>query len=92
VNKFLLKYLIVDPSKVSKLLPVLKARKAAVDSGRLLMIPFTSLTDYLWLLRASAASMAVLGTRAMLYLAAAVSDFYVPVEELVIFLKPYKQI
>jgi phosphopantothenate---cysteine ligase (ATP) len=73
----------VDPSKISSILPVLKERNEALKSGRFLMIPFTTLTDYLWLLRASAASMATLGPRAMLYLAAAVSDFYLPLDELV---------
>jgi len=73
----------VDSAKVEPIMAVLKARKEAVDSSRLLMVPFTTLTDYLWLLRASAATMASLGPRAMLYLAAAVSDFYIPTDELV---------
>lgn len=73
----------MDPSKIARMLPVLKERNDAMKSGRLLMVPFTTLTDYLWLLRASAASMAALGPRAMLYLAAAVSDFYLPLNQLV---------
>ena len=41
-------------------------------------IPFTTLSDYLWLLRACCEALAPLGEHAMLYLAAAVSDFYIP--------------
>jgi phosphopantothenate---cysteine ligase (ATP) len=73
----------VDPSKIARILPVLKERNDAAKSGRMLKIPFTTLTDYLWLLRASTASMATLGNRAMVYLAAAVSDFYLPLDQLV---------
>lgn len=72
----------VAADKVGTLLPVLRARQQALTSGRLLQIPFTTLADYLWLLRACAASMACLGPRAMLYLAAAVSDFYVPSDQM----------
>ncbi|XP_059483553.1 phosphopantothenate--cysteine ligase [Neocloeon triangulifer] len=72
----------VDPAKAPVLLPILKDRKEALDSGRLLMVNFTTLTEYLWILRASAEAMACLNSRAMLYLAAAVSDFYVPPEKM----------
>lgn len=75
----------MDPSKIACILPVLKERNEALKSGRILMIPFTTLTEYLWLLRASAVAMATLGNRAMLYLAAAVSDFYLPLDQLVRF-------
>ncbi len=46
--------------------------------GMLLEIPFTTLSDYLWLLRASCEALSPFGSKAMLYLAAAVSDFYIP--------------
>ena len=46
------------------------------------MIPFHSLADYLWLLRAAAQEMHMLGPSAILYLAAAVSDFYIPVSQM----------
>nr|CAG4638532.1 EOG090X085T [Cyclestheria hislopi] len=48
----------------------------------LLPIPFTTLSDYLWLLRACAQELDLLGPRALLYLAAAVSDFYIPQGEM----------
>jgi len=44
-------------------------------SGDLLKIPFSSLSSYLWLLRGSCR---VLPPGSLLYLAAAVSDFYIP--------------
>ena len=47
-------------------------------NGLLREIPFTTLSDYLWLLRACCETLAPLGEHAMLYLAAAVSDFYIP--------------
>jgi len=45
---------------------------------QLLMISFNSLSDYLWLLRAAAQEMHILGPSSLIYLAAAVSDFYIP--------------
>lgn len=49
---------------------------------RLVMVSFNSLSDYLWLLRAAAQEMSVLGPSALLYLAAAVSDFYIPADQM----------
>jgi phosphopantothenate-cysteine ligase len=48
----------------------------------LLMISFNSLSDYLWLLQATAQKMQILGPLALLYLAAAVSDFYIPASQM----------
>ena len=47
-------------------------------SGTLLMIEFNTLTEFLFLLRGVAESLAPHGPTVMLYLAAAVSDFYIP--------------
>ncbi|KAK8649136.1 hypothetical protein V6N13_129871 [Hibiscus sabdariffa] len=51
---------------------------AAVAGGLLLKLPFTTIFEYLQMLRIIASSMRSLECRAMFYLAAAVSDFYVP--------------
>ena len=54
-------------------------------SGNLHCIKFTSLTSYLWLLRLSSQVLAKVSSderRSLLYLAAAVSDFYIPAQEL----------
>lgn len=48
----------------------------------LLRRPFVTVMDYLHALRTCAQSLAVLGPKAMFYLAAAVSDFYIPTSAL----------
>ncbi|XP_062109954.1 phosphopantothenate--cysteine ligase 1-like [Humulus lupulus] len=51
---------------------------SAVNKGFLLKLPFTTIFEYLQMLRMIAMSTSKLGPKAMFYLAAAVSDFYVP--------------
>lgn len=51
-------------------------------SSLLLCMPFTSVSDYLELLREASCALRRAGDRAMLVLAAAVSDFYVPPDEM----------
>ncbi|RFU34049.1 hypothetical protein B7463_g2271, partial [Scytalidium lignicola] len=60
------------------MLDVLRRYKSAREKNLLLVLPFTTITDYLFSLRAIAKLMRPLGPRALLYLAAAVSDFFVP--------------
>ncbi|KAL2758555.1 hypothetical protein ACRALDRAFT_2026085 [Sodiomyces alcalophilus JCM 7366] len=61
-----------------ELLAVLRKYRAARTRNTLLAIPFVTITDYLHELRAIARLMRPLGPRGLLYLAAAVSDFFVP--------------
>lgn len=77
----------VKPDSVDVLAPVLANYKAAQEGGRILYVTFTSVSDYFWLLRAACECLSTSGTRAMLYLAAAVSDFYVPSKQMVWALK-----
>ncbi|WVZ79714.1 hypothetical protein U9M48_027263 [Paspalum notatum var. saurae] len=56
--------------------------RKAINEGMLLKLPFTTIFEYLQLLQMVANSMNCLGHRAMFYLAAAVSDFYVPWESM----------
>ncbi|XP_003742072.1 uncharacterized protein C4B3.18 isoform X2 [Galendromus occidentalis] len=56
--------------------------EAARAQNRLLKVSFTTVADYLFLLRAAALHLAPLGKHAVLYLAAAVSDFYVIPEKM----------
>ncbi|KAL6659385.1 hypothetical protein ACP70R_003425 [Stipagrostis hirtigluma subsp. patula] len=56
--------------------------RKAVDEGLLLKLPFTTIFEYLQLLQMVATSMNCLGRRGMFFLAAAVSDFYVPWESM----------
>ena len=58
-----------------------KARAAAV-AGTLLRISFETLFEYLVYLRAIAETLAPFGPRAAFYLAAAVSDFFVPLSSM----------
>ncbi|KAK0576791.1 hypothetical protein LWI29_023326 [Acer saccharum] len=56
---------------------------AAVERGVLLKLPFTTIFEYLQILQIIAVTTRSLGPHAMFYLAAAVSDFYVPWESMV---------
>ena len=66
------------PSKVQLNTFIRQLLQNVRELGLLHEMPFTTLSDYLWLLRACCEALAPLGKRAMLYLAAAVSDFYIP--------------
>lgn len=66
----------VVEDKVSQLLPIVIEHQRY--KGALLKVPFTTLSEYLHLLRAACIALAPLERRVLLYLAAAVSDFYVP--------------
>ena len=61
---------------------VLQKWKAVRRDDTLLMIPYVSITDYLWTLREIATLMKPLGPKALFYLAAAVSDFFIPKDRL----------
>lgn len=68
----------VKPDSVDVLAPILLRYKAAHAAGAILHVSFTTVSEYFWLLRAACECLANLGPRAVLYLAAAVSDFYIP--------------
>ncbi|KAK3907882.1 Phosphopantothenate--cysteine ligase [Frankliniella fusca] len=72
----------VKSSEVQQILPVLRKYKAAQESQKFLQVGFTTLSDYLWLLKTTCEFLPSFGSRAMLYLAAAVSDFYVPATQM----------
>ncbi len=69
---------VAGPKYQEKMKDVLRRYKRAKDNNMLLTLPFTTITDYLFVLRAVAQLLRPLGPRALLYLAAAVSDFFVP--------------
>jgi phosphopantothenate-cysteine ligase len=66
-----------------KMLRVLRKYRAAKKSNTLLLLPFTTVNDYLWGLKEIALLMRPLGSRSLFYLAAAVSDFFIPRDKLV---------
>ncbi|KAI9835994.1 MAG: hypothetical protein M1837_003543 [Sclerophora amabilis] len=57
---------------------VLAEYTRAKENNMLLLLPFTTITEYLWELREIATVMRPLGPRGLFYLAAAVSDFFIP--------------
>ncbi len=73
----------VEESQAFHLLPVLRGYHDARDQGTLLQLPFTTVTEYLFMLREMAIAMSPLGRNGMYYLAAAVSDFFIPQTETV---------
>lgn len=72
---------LVKNSEFDTLYPVLKKYKDAKEANRILTVPFTTLIEYMWLLRGSCMLMDT--KYSLLYLAAAVSDFYIPPNEMV---------
>lgn len=55
---------------------------AAKRNNTLLLLPFTSISEYLWELKETAMLMQPLGPSGLFYLAAAVSDFFIPKDRL----------
>lgn len=62
---------------------VLSAYKSVHAAGTLHTLTFVTVNDYLWLLRAVTQELSVLGKKSMYYLAAAVSDFFLPRQKMV---------
>ncbi|GJE94815.1 phosphopantothenate-cysteine ligase [Phanerochaete sordida] len=71
-------YIEVKSAERPQLIEVLKAYKQVQKAGTLHSLTFVTVNDYLWLLRAISKELYPLGRNAMFYLAAAVSDFFLP--------------
>ncbi|KAF2090074.1 phosphopantothenate-cysteine ligase [Saccharata proteae CBS 121410] len=74
---------VVNAEHQAKMVRVLREYSAAKRDNKLLILSFVTITDYLWELREVAKLMRPLGARALFYLAAAVSDFFVPKDRMV---------
>jgi len=74
---------VVDEEHQEDMLRVLRQHQFAKDNNLLLILSFVTVTEYLWELRELAMAMQPLGSRALFYLAAAVSDFFVPRDKMV---------
>jgi phosphopantothenate-cysteine ligase len=74
---------VVDEQHQDMMLHVLRQYADVKRENRLLILSFVTITEYLWDLREVAKLMRPLGPRAIFYLAAAVSDFFVPAERMV---------
>ena len=61
-----------------KMLEVHRKYNAAKQNNTLLLLPFTTVTEYVWTLKELAILMQPLGPSGLFYLAAAVSDFFIP--------------
>ncbi|XP_074104864.1 phosphopantothenoylcysteine synthetase [Cotesia typhae] len=70
------------PEYSDRIAEVLVKYKQALKQEKLLQITFTTVAEYLWLLRAVCQALASFERRAIIYLAAAVSDFYIPPHEM----------
>ncbi|EDO44150.1 predicted protein [Nematostella vectensis] len=68
----------VDENRAPNLREVLKRYQEVQVMGTLLLVEFNTLSDYLFLLRTMAEVLGTMGPQIMFYLAAAVSDFYIP--------------
>ncbi|KAF2839164.1 DFP-domain-containing protein [Patellaria atrata CBS 101060] len=66
-----------------KMVEVLREYKRVKRENRLLILSFVTVNDYLWSLREVAKLMRPVGPNALFYLAAAVSDFFVPRDRMV---------
>ncbi|KAH7007884.1 DNA/pantothenate metabolism flavoprotein [Macrophomina phaseolina] len=74
---------VVDEEHQRQMLRVLRQYTEVKRKNTLLILSFVTITDYLWELREVAKLMRPLGNRALFYLAAAVSDFFVPKDRMV---------
>ncbi|XP_060899074.1 phosphopantothenate--cysteine ligase isoform X2 [Labrus mixtus] len=73
---------VVNQRVLPNIAKVLKRYQEVKEGGLLLPIEFSTLSEYLHLLKAAAQSLNTIGSKAMFYLAAAVSDFYIPASEM----------
>ncbi|KAL8717077.1 MAG: hypothetical protein Q9225_005644 [Loekoesia sp. 1 TL-2023] len=69
---------VVNKEYQDKMRQVSRKYTAAKNNNTLFLLPFTTITEYLWMLKEIAVLMRPLGPKGLFYLAAAVSDFFVP--------------
>ncbi|OJD22949.1 hypothetical protein ACJ73_05697 [Blastomyces percursus] len=75
--------IVVHPEYQDEMRKVLRQYRYAKQNQLLLLIPFVTVTEYLYELRSLATIMRPLGANALFYLAAAVSDFFIPRDRMV---------
>jgi phosphopantothenate-cysteine ligase len=76
-------HIAVGPEHQDGMLGVFRKYMKAKKQNTLLILSFVTITEYLWELREVAKLMHPLGSNALFYLAAAVSDFFVPADRMV---------
>jgi len=72
----------IDPKYSERMHQVWKKYNDARDKNMLLLLPFTTVNQYLFSLRDISKILNKAGTKALFYLAAAVSDFFLPYSKL----------
>ncbi|KAJ7998503.1 hypothetical protein DPEC_G00205600 [Dallia pectoralis] len=73
---------VVNQQALPNIAKVLERYQNVKEAGLLLPVEFSTLSEYLHLLKAAAQALSPIGSKAMFYLAAAVSDFYIPVSDM----------
>ncbi|XP_028303621.1 phosphopantothenate--cysteine ligase [Gouania willdenowi] len=73
---------VVDQQVLPDIAKVLKKYSEVKESGLLLPVEFNTLSEYLHMLKVAAQALSTIGSKAMFYLAAAVSDFYIPASDM----------
>ncbi|XP_034725002.1 phosphopantothenate--cysteine ligase [Etheostoma cragini] len=73
---------VVNQQVLPNIAKALKRYQEVKEGELLLPIEFSTLSEYLHLLKAAAQALSTIGSKAMFYLAAAVSDFYIPASEM----------
>ena len=73
----------IDEEYQQQMADVLEKYQKAKKENTLLILPYTTVNEYLWYLRELAILMQPLGPNGLFYLAAAVSDFFVPADRMV---------
>ncbi|EMC97787.1 hypothetical protein BAUCODRAFT_66284 [Baudoinia panamericana UAMH 10762] len=74
---------VIESEYQQQMAKVLDQYRKAKRENTLLLLPFVTVNDYLWLLRELAIQMQPLEANGLFYLAAAVSDFFVPAARMV---------
>lgn len=76
---------IVDPAYAKEMHVILTEYHRAKEQNMLLQLDFVTLSDYLFKLQSACHILARLGNKSMYYLAAAVSDFFIPSQKMVMY-------
>lgn len=74
---------LVEGDICNQLIPLIDEYKMIKERNMMLKIEFTTLSTYLHMLYIAAQALRSMGKDAILYLAAAVSDFYIPQKNMV---------
>lgn len=75
------------PEYAAKMSQILLKYEAVKRENRILMLDFVTLPEYLFKLQSGTKILARLQSKAMYYLAAAVSDFFIPSQKMVSFIE-----